>query len=150
MPVNVGFASGAKPLAHVNPVPLVHWRAFDAELHEGIEKAVTPAVAAVAFANTVFAAILDKLLIEIPPGNDGEFVNVAFVNVAFPVTVRLLNVGLGYVWANAASGITNIAMSIFFMCDVAPERLELRPCRDESNTQTDIRDFVCLPRRNHG
>lgn len=81
---------------------------------------MTPAVAAVAFANTVLAVMLDRLLIEMPPGNEGEFVNVAFVNVAVPLTVMLLKVGLGYVWASAVNGIINAAMRTFFISEGKP------------------------------
>jgi hypothetical protein len=44
----------------VNPVPLVQVSALDAELHEGIAKAVGDAVDAVPFANTVLAACVAR------------------------------------------------------------------------------------------
>lgn len=112
VPVNVGDARGAYPLAQVNPVPLVYCRALPAAEHEGIAKAVTPAVADVTFASTVFAATFDRLLIAIPPVKVGEF-----ANVAVPFTVKLLNVGDGYVCASAAIGSSTARTKsrIFFM-----------------------------------
>ena len=110
VPVNVGDASGAYPVTQVNPVPLVYCSALPVAEHEGIAKAVTPAVADVTFASNVFAAILDRLLIAMPLVKVGEF-----ANVAVPFTVMLLNVGLGYVWASTDSGSRSAASRIFFI-----------------------------------
>jgi hypothetical protein len=110
VPLSAGDASGAKPVAHVNPVPLVYCSALPVAEQDGIAKAVTPAVADVTFANTVFAAMLDRLEMLIPLENTG-----VFANVAVPFTVRLLNVGLGYVCASPASGESANARSSFFI-----------------------------------
>ncbi|KWF29917.1 hypothetical protein WT56_16200 [Burkholderia pseudomultivorans] len=91
-------------------MPLVYCSALPVAEHEGIAKAVTPAVADVTFANTVFAAMFDRLLMEMPPVNVGEF-----ANVAVPLTVRLLNMGDGYDCASVIAGKNSNARRIFFM-----------------------------------
>lgn len=95
VPVKVGDASGAYPVAQPNPDALVHVNALPVALQLGIGIAVGEADDAVAFATTVFAACAARLArLTLPVAVKVPLI-ATLLSVARPCDVTLLNVGDG-------------------------------------------------------